>query len=129
MPSESAPVQPILVVDDHDDIRDAITELLAAEGYPVLTATDGKDALRVVRSAAPRPGLILLDWMMPVMSGAAFSEARLKDPELRAIPVVVLSAVPIAAAELARLELIDWLKKPVPLEDLLALAARHAGAG
>ena len=80
----------ILVVDDDADIREALCSILEDENYRVASAADGREALDV--AAEERPSLILLDIMMPVMSGTEFRAAQLADDALRDVPVVILSA-------------------------------------
>jgi CheY-like chemotaxis protein len=81
----------ILVVDDDADIRGAISELLAEEGYEVVCAGNGEEAL--AQLAAPlAPSAILLDLTMPVMDGWTFRRRQRMDPRLAAIPTVVISA-------------------------------------
>jgi CheY-like chemotaxis protein len=84
------PDAPILVVDDDDDIRDALVGLLRDAGHPVVEAMDGKQALELARTALPR--VILLDLMMPVMDGYEFLAERAKVGALADIPVVVITA-------------------------------------
>jgi CheY-like chemotaxis protein len=103
----------ILVVEDDQDIRNALLEILPESGFEVVSAENGAHALRVAR--AVRPSVILLDLMMPVMTGWEFREEQLKDPALSDIPVIVLSASGIRAIEGALL-----LEKPIALERLLA---------
>ena len=113
----------ILVVDDDQDIRDVIAESLALDGYLVRTAPNGKVALE--QAHAKRPDLIVLDLMMPVMSGVEFLAARREDPALATTPVVVITAAFDSQVEGAAL----LLQKPFELETLLAIVARLCGAG
>lgn len=106
----------VLVVEDDPDIRDIVQDLLEAEGYDVVPASHGKQALEFlteVRSAS-KPDLVILDMMMPLVDGRQVLEAMQRDPALATIPVVVISAVmrekPVGAAA--------FLKKPVPLDKL-----------
>jgi CheY-like chemotaxis protein len=85
--------QVVLVVDDDDTIRHALADILSGEGYLVLTARNGEEALAELRRGSRRrPCLILLDMTMPVMNGQEFYEQKQLDPELMAIPVVIMSA-------------------------------------
>lgn len=108
-----------MVVDDDDDVRDTMRELLEGEGYRVETAGDGRDALDLLESIE-RPGVILLDLSMPRMGGQEFlEEARKRHPELRRVPVVVVSGhlhSLIAARSVRRI-----FKKPVDLGELLTV--------
>jgi CheY-like chemotaxis protein/phosphoribosyl 1,2-cyclic phosphodiesterase len=82
----------VLVVDDEPDIVGLLLETLAPEGYHLLSAHDGETALRLARRA--RPSLILLDWRMPGQDGLEVCRALRDDPdpELRLVPVVLLTA-------------------------------------
>ncbi len=81
----------ILVIEDDDDIRQVIRVYLELEGYPVFTAANGKQALEML-AKIPRPGLIFLDLMMPIMNGWQFVELLHGDTDLSTIPVVVVTA-------------------------------------
>jgi CheY-like chemotaxis protein len=113
----------ILVVDDDDSIREALSELLADAGYQVDSAANGKAALEYLRRADSAPCVILLDLMMPVMDGETFRREQLADPALRDIPVVLLTAAGRQAA--ARVPANGLLLKPVSLDDALAAIAQH----
>jgi CheY-like chemotaxis protein len=82
----------VLVVEDDDDVREALLLLLEDEGVHAVGATDGRDALDKIGRGF-RPALILLDLMMPVMDGERFLRVRKADPDLASIPVVIVSAM------------------------------------
>ena len=115
----------VLVVDDDPDILDAICDILETEGYEVARARHGEEALE--RVAARRPAVILLDLMMPVMDGVAFSQALRLRPANRDIPIVVISADgnPQRAAAVGAT---GYLAKPFDIEALLAQVAGITGA-
>jgi len=115
----------VLIIDDDRDIRDAIQELLEAEGYAVCTAENGAVALQQLRHV--RPQLILLDLMMPVMDGASFREAQMNDDSLAAIPTIVMSARSDPGREAGPLLVRACLSKPIELDELLALVAHYCG--
>lgn len=82
----------ILVVEDNDDVRELLIEVLSEIGYDVHEARNGQEALDVLASLGTRPCLVLLDMMMPVMSGPEFLKAMGELHALAAIPVVVVTA-------------------------------------
>jgi CheY-like chemotaxis protein len=81
---------PVLIVDDDEDIRETVSDILSSAGYVCATACNGREALD--RARARRPALVLLDLNMPVMNGWQFRQEQLADPDLAAIPVVVMTA-------------------------------------
>lgn len=89
----------ILVVDDDEAIRDTLREVLEPEGFDVRVAENGALGLESIRSACP--DIVLLDLMMPVMSGWEFLEETDADETLHDMPIIVLSAMcaPLASAE------------------------------
>lgn len=80
----------ILVVEDHDDSREMLEEFLAQEGYAVESAVNGLKALERLL-CAPRPDVVLLDLMMPVMTGWDLMARVEQEPSLQGLPVVVVS--------------------------------------
>jgi CheY-like chemotaxis protein len=90
-----------LVVDDEAEMRDLLGRMLESDGWSVETAANGRLALEALREL--RPGLILLDLMMPEMDGFEFLDELRKKPEWREIPVVVVTAKELSADERARL--------------------------
>ena len=115
----------VLVVDDDRDIRETLQELIQDEGYEVLTARHGAEALERLRDH--RPGLIVLDLFMPVMDSAEFRRRQLADPALAQIPVVVISAAAGLDERVAAMRPAGHFEKPLRLEDLLAAIARFCG--
>ena len=105
----------ILVVDDDADVREAVEEILRAEGYETRGAANGKEAQDALESGGERPDLILLDLMMPIMNGWEFYELISRDKSVSSIPVVVMSAQDTDTyAGTLRL-----LRKPLALDKLL----------
>ncbi len=108
----------ILVVDDDQDIREALQEILEDDGYEVRLASDGRQVLDLVGRGL-RPDLVLLDLMMPAMDGWELLGHRAQHDVLAHVPFVVLSAV--RPERLEGLEGASVLSKPVDLEALLSL--------
>lgn len=114
----------VMVVDDDEDILETYAALLESAGYQVLTARNGKVALEQLRSG-PRPSLILLDLMMPVMNGWTFRKELLANPNLASIPVAVFSGDYRALCEEAPPAVEAVFRKPVDLDALMLTIARH----
>ncbi|MEW6056272.1 MAG: response regulator [Bdellovibrionota bacterium] len=104
----------ILVVEDDHDTRVALREVLENEDYIVVTATNGRMALEILKNF--RPSLILLDIMMPIMDGFDFLAWVGKNASLRSIPVVTVSAH-VLAAKLP--EGVVFIKKPLEIDTVL----------
>jgi CheY-like chemotaxis protein len=118
----------VLVVDDEPDVRAMFIEVLEDEGYRVLGAANGREALAQLRAADPRPQLILLDLMMPVMNGWEFRTEQLADPQLAEIPVVVISADGSTRQKAEGIGAHGYIRKPIQLDVLFALVARFCPA-
>src|SRR4051812_25335110 len=88
-----AAIGPILVVEDSPSVREALCDLLTLEGYDVAEAKNGRDALDRLYQW-PRPRLVILDLVMPVMSGGEFLEAGRNYAAENGIPILLFSAVP-----------------------------------
>ncbi len=116
----------ILVVEDDDDIRSALSALLEDAGHVVACAADGLQALDVLE-ALPGPDLILLDLMMPRMNGTEFRAAQLADARIAAIPVVILSAGSRSLDTAAALGAAAHFAKPFDIRALLRAVVRLAG--
>jgi CheY-like chemotaxis protein len=118
---------PLMIVDDDDDLRTALTLILTTHGYEVAAFADARKALVALETGAP-PFLILLDLMMAGMSGWEFREAQLANPALAAIPVVVLTASNTLDDGAHTLSDVEIVAKPFALEALLTVVDRYAGA-
>jgi CheY-like chemotaxis protein len=131
----------IVVVDDDDDIREAVREVLQAEGYQTDGAANGREALELLRNASERPSLIFLDLMMPVMDGWEFLKEIEEEPNLRGTPVAIMSAHPSireafddarkkdrSTGLLLRGSMLPLLPKPLNLILLLSIARETCAA-
>ena len=117
----------ILVVEDDVDIRSALLGILEDEGYAVVGAANGAEALEHLRSVG-LPSLILLDLMMPVMNGWQFRAEQKQDQNLNRIPVVVISADGNVRQKAASIDAQGFLKKPIDLDNLLELVEKYTAA-
>jgi CheY-like chemotaxis protein len=115
----------VLVIEDDRDLREVIAEILDQGLFRVMQAADGAEALEVLRSSTKLPDLILLDLMMPVMSGMQFRAIQRTDPRLASIPVVVMSAVTEGELKASALQPVAFIAKPTDREHMLAVVARH----
>jgi CheY-like chemotaxis protein len=117
----------VLIVDDDQAVLDGIGELLENEGYGVARATDGQDALNQLRRGL-QPSVILLDLMMPGMDGWDFRHEQSRDPDLKDIPLVVITAAGFSDASVkAQFGDIEFVPKPVPVPALLSAVRRQSG--
>ena len=110
----------ILAVDDDPSILDLMTDILVGEGYDVLPAQNGAEALRVLDK--DRPCVVLLDMRMPTLDGWGFASA-MRDRGLR-YPVVVVTAAENARAWAQEIGADAYLAKPFQLKDLLRVVER-----
>ena len=117
---------PVLVVDDEADSRLMLATLLECAGFSVATAANGREAL--VESQRHHPCLILLDLMMPTMTGEQFREAQMQDPALKNIPVGVVSARYDAAETAWQMRAVAFTPKPLDADYLLAIVEKHCRA-
>jgi CheY-like chemotaxis protein len=119
----------VLVIEDDGDIRDTLGELLEERNYRALLAANGAAGLEELRAVEPKPCLILLDVMMPIMDGRIFRAEQQTDPSLRAIPVVVLSAHADARAAAVEMKADGYLRKPIDLGRLFETVDRFCAHG
>ena len=115
----------VMAVDDDPDILLAFKDVLELEGYSVMMARGGREALELLRRGA-RPAVILLDLMMPDISGWEFRERQVADASLASFPVVVVSGQGVSPRDVAELGVDGYLRKPVDLEQLLGTVGRYA---
>ena len=116
----------MLVIDDDRDIREGIIGLLEDEGFEVVGANNGLEALNFLADSPRPPALILLDLMMPILDGWTFCKLRQGVSTLMDIPVVAISAGPMEGPQ-EPLRVDATLPKPFDPDALAWLAARMAG--
>lgn len=119
----------VLVVEDDPSVRGLLHTLLSAEGYDVVTASDGLAGLAgLVKAAATKPALMLLEFMMPDLGGVRVLEEVRDDPELAGTPVIVVTgkvdAVPGMRDLLGESSV---FVKPFAVAELLARVAEVTG--
>jgi CheY-like chemotaxis protein len=107
----------VLIVEDERDLLDSLRDFFEDEGYSVLTAENGAEALALLASSDP-PSVVVLDLMMPIVDGnEVFAQMR-REPRLAAVPVIVSTSDPSRAPSG-----VTTLKKPVNLSTLLQAVA------
>jgi len=117
----------VLVVDDDPDMRELESMALSFDGFEVLTAADGREALQVLSSRLPC--VIVLDLMMPGMDGLTFLAERQRRALGDHIPVVCVSAAGREMMSMAaRLGASDCVSKPLELDALVACVRSHCNA-
>jgi CheY-like chemotaxis protein len=117
------PADRVLVVEDHLDLREMLATLLESEGYSVDTAANGAEALERLQHFSP--SVILLDLMMPVMTGDEFRRRQLADTRYAHVPVICMTAAHDGRERAARLHADEYFQKPVDFEGLLTAVRSH----
>jgi two-component system, NtrC family, response regulator AtoC len=114
----------ILIADDESYLRESLRELFAAQGYTVLEAADGTEVMRLLRDSSA--DTILLDLKMPKLDGISTLKALKKDPELRRIPVVIVTAFGGSEQTIEGMKAgaYDYVTKPFDPDEVLRTAAR-----
>jgi two-component system, OmpR family, response regulator VicR len=114
----------ILIVEDEQSIATLLCDALEDEGYTVLIARNGQDALDLL--SVTRPALVLTDVMMPILDGLALCRAIQADPTYQAIPVIVMSAI-AGALDSQGCRAIGFLKKPFDLQHVVDTVTNAIG--
>jgi CheY-like chemotaxis protein len=109
----------VLLVEDDEGVRETIIDALTDEGYQVLSAVNGREALKVLEKQ--RPCMIFLDLMMPIVDGWEVFRRLKADANLATIPVCIMTAVPHKAP----LGAVSVLPKPIGLRSMLDLLSVH----
>jgi CheY-like chemotaxis protein len=110
----------VLIVEDDEDIRAAMAELLESEGFDISVASNGQEGLEVLNQMVP-PCLVLLDLMMPVMNGEDFLRHVRQNPALNIVPIIIVTAsgqAPLPGTQ-------GILKKPFEITDLFTTVNEH----
>jgi CheY-like chemotaxis protein len=110
-------VQTILVVDDEYGVVDVLLAALEDEGYRVVVAANGKRGL--AQLTEHKPDLIITDFMMPILDGAALGAAVRGDPQFKDIPIIMTSSVPEASIRARFNGYSAYLRKPFRLGELI----------
>jgi len=119
----------ILLVEDDRDICEIVEQVLAEEGYETVAVSNGAEGLAHLRApGTPRPFVIMLDLMLPVMDAWQFRAEQTRDAALADIPVVIFSANPKLGKYADALGAAAVIRKPPDLDELLGVLGRFAPA-
>jgi len=121
---------PLLVVEDIPNVLDLLEVTLKFQGYRVLTAMNGEQALEII--AKERPALVITDILMPVLDGFAFVQKLRSDPETQDIPVIFLSATYVTREDrdfALSLGASNFIEKPFDTQDFLLTIAELLSQG
>ena len=111
----------VLIVDDEEGLRESLKEFLEEEGYRVATATNGAEALALLEHDV-LPCMMILDLIMPMVTGGEVYRQMQNDPRLAQIPVIISTSDPTRAPRGVLI-----LRKPISLEQLLGAVRLHCG--
>lgn len=119
------PIDPgrILIVDDDDDARETLREVLEDAGFSVFEASNGKLALDLL-DARPETALVVLDLDMPVMSGTEMLARMKGDDRLSLVPVLILSGMQVSTAPQGQ-PVVGFLSKPCNMNGLVRAVSAH----
>jgi response regulator RpfG family c-di-GMP phosphodiesterase len=114
----------VLTIDDDGDIIEAIRSVLEMEGYEIISAKNGKQALELLSKLPDNglPDLILLDYEMPILNGSEFNRDRLLEPRLAHIPVVLMTAALDIKKIMDKLDVEAYLQKPMGIDSIIKVA-------
>lgn len=119
----------VLIVEDSLDYRTLLGRLFKREGFDVVVAGHGGEAMTLLETESTLPHLILLDLMMPVMDGYEFRQRQLREPRLAHIPVILLTAHGNLETDPARFGITHFLRKPVEKNHLISVVRSVLTAG
>ncbi len=112
----------ILVIDDEDYIADMLASVLRTEGYQVEVAYNAREGLKLAQ--ATRPALLVIDVMMPCVSGMTMIEHLREEESMRTIPIIVTSAGTRPTTMIAG---VTFIAKPFDIDEIIELVASHIG--
>ena len=118
----------IMIVDDEEGLIELVTAVLEQEGYEVIAAMNGEEALEKLKTV--KPDLILLDMMMPGMSGREVCERIRKDPKTKDLKVAFITVAKFSETGrdvLKKMNVLDYITKPFENEDLVVRVKKLVG--
>jgi CheY-like chemotaxis protein len=119
----------ILLIEDREDVREGLAQLLELHGFMVTEAADGDRGIRELTAQPQAFALVLLDLLLgDSMGGVDFRLRQLGNPQLADVPTIVITATEMAANDRAPLHPSGWLEKPFRFDTLLELVKRYVVA-
>jgi CheY-like chemotaxis protein len=119
----------ILLIEDRDDVREGLAQLLELHGFMVTEAADGDRGIRELTAQPQAFALVLLDLLLgDSMGGVDFRLRQLGNPQLADVPTIVITATEVAADDRTPLHPEGWLEKPFRFDTLLELVKRYVVA-
>jgi CheY-like chemotaxis protein len=116
----------ILLIEDRDDVREGLAQLLELHGFVVCDVRDAEAGMLQLACQPNGFALVILDLLLPGrMCGMEFRHRQLEDPQLARVPTIVITAIDVKEEDRLPLRADGWLDKPFRFEDLLALVVRH----
>jgi len=118
----------VMYVDDEDDIRNIVGAVLEGQGYDVILAESGPDALKELEKSLP--DLVLIDMFMPEMSGRQLCEKIRADPKLKNLKLAFLTVAEFGKKgmkEIKKLNILDYIQKPFDTKDLVRRVKKMVG--
>lgn len=115
----------LMLVEDDSSIRGLMARILQCEGFEVVTAADGQDALNQLERMVVLPDLIILDLMMPVVDGWGFRKRQLSNPRLAPVPTVVITAGEQSCWKSLQVKAEQLIPKKLELDSFLATVLRN----
>ena len=119
----------ILLIEDRDEVREGLAQLLELHGFMVTETADGDHGMRELTAQPQAFALVVLDLLLgDSMDGIEFRRRQLLDPQLAAVPTIVITASEVAADDRVPLHPEGWLEKPFRFDTLLELVKRYVVA-
>lgn len=115
-------VKTVMVIDDEPDLREMLGVLLKSSGYNIVSAANGKDALKILQKLDQKPDLVLVDMFMPEMSGREVCEKIRADENLKDLKLAFLTVAAFGdygKQMLKELDVLDYILKPYDIDDLI----------
>jgi two-component system alkaline phosphatase synthesis response regulator PhoP len=115
-------VKTVMIIDDEQDLKEMLSLLLESNGFKTVSASNGKDALKILKQLEQKPDLVIIDMFMPEMSGRQVCENIRKDEKLKDLKLAFLTVAAFSnygKQMLKELNVLDYILKPYDIDDLI----------